>query len=291
MGKHHLMPRSIPAGLRRTVSLFAALLGLATAAAQPLAPADLPHAGKQALQDYVSYGQAQPHRAFALAPGGSWSWVSGEPSAQAAAETALANCDKHTEQKCTLYALDDRVVFSREQWVRLWGPYKTAAAAATSPLGTHVGQRFPDLGFTDSRGGERKLSEGRGRVTVLYFWASWCSICRRELPKLADLQHRLAGRKDVELLLVPYRDSFGKARAELLAEGLGDLPLVNPQIKPTAKARNIRTGLRLDALTHGVPAVFVLDKHGIVLFSHHGPIADWAEYLPFFDDARQRSGG
>jgi hypothetical protein len=38
------------------------------------------------------------------------------------------------------------------------------------------------------------------------------------------------------------------------------------------------------------PTTYILDKHGIVLFSHVGPVSDWQGYLPLLKDAAARSG-
>jgi len=38
------------------------------------------------------------------------------------------------------------------------------------------------------------------------------------------------------------------------------------------------------------PTTYVLDKHGIVLFSHSGPVNHWLEYLPLLQDAAAKSG-
>ena len=58
-------------------------------------------------------------------------------------------------------------------------------------VGGHEAPRFvlPRAG-----GGEERLAAQRGQVVLLSFWASWCAACLRELPLLAGLQRRHAGR-------------------------------------------------------------------------------------------------
>jgi len=50
-----------------------------------------------------------------------------------------------------------------------------------------------DASFTDLEGRPRALSETRGGVTLLVFWASWCVPCRKGFPFLDELQRRHSG--------------------------------------------------------------------------------------------------
>ena len=45
-----------------------------------------------------------------------------------------------------------------------------------------VGDMAPDFTFTTTAGETLKLSDFRGRVVMLQFTASWCSVCRKEMP-------------------------------------------------------------------------------------------------------------
>ena len=49
----------------------------------------------------------------------------------------------------------------------------------------------PDVAFTKLDGSALRLSELRGRVVVLNFWATWCVPCRAEMPEFNQLQHEL----------------------------------------------------------------------------------------------------
>ncbi len=73
------------------------------------------------------------------------------------------------------------------QWLR--GP-----TTDTTPGGTAREFSLPDLA-----GKSRSLSEWRGQVVVLNFWATWCPPCREEIPLFIDLQKR-HGRDGLQFL-------------------------------------------------------------------------------------------
>lgn len=47
-----------------------------------------------------------------------------------------------------------------------------------------VGDKAPDFDFTTIEGEEKRLSDYKGKVVVLQFTASWCGVCRKEMPHL-----------------------------------------------------------------------------------------------------------
>jgi len=53
---------------------------------------------------------------------------------------------------------------------------------------------FPDLDLEGRDGGGVRLSQLRGNVLLVNFWATWCGPCRAELPLLQDLYNRYSDR-------------------------------------------------------------------------------------------------
>jgi thiol-disulfide isomerase/thioredoxin len=65
------------------------------------------------------------------------------------------------------------------------------------------GGATPPLALRDAQGREHKLSDYRGKVVVINFWATWCDPCREEMPSMQRLQDKLAG-KPFAILAVDY---------------------------------------------------------------------------------------
>lgn len=283
--------RSTIIPFRRTALIMGFLAACAPSASlgAESVPPQLGNAGREGWRDF----QHQPlHRAFALAPGGAWSWKAEESSAAIASENALQACGEHTEQQCVLYAVDNQMVFDTKAWARLWGPYKTRAEAARAAEGKRRGERFHDLAIASPAGKPLKLSDLRGKVVLVHFWGTWCSPCRQEMPELQKLSRELGATPDIQLVLLQMREDIATARR--WAEGQRiKLPLYDSGIKEAgADALTLAGGkpIRDRELSMVFPTTYVLDKHGVVVFSHTGPVSGWLDYLPFLRDVAARSG-
>lgn len=245
--------------------------------------------GKEGYREFLSSGR---HRAFVIAPGGAWAWKGDEVSADAAAEAAMLNCQRSSEQPCVPYAVDDRLVFDAKVWPTLWGPYQDRAEAARAYTGKERGNRFYDLAIKTSAGKAMKLSDLRGKAVVVHFWGSWCPPCRREMPEMQALHRELGASSGIQFVLLQVREDFAAASQWAQQQKLA-LPLYDSGVRDMSSDQLLlANGKTIPDRTMAVafPSTYVLDKHGIVVFSHVGPLAGWAQYLPFLRDVAARSG-
>jgi len=125
-----------------------------------------------------------------------------------------------------------------------------------------IGSPAPDFTVQDS---ERKvtLSELRGKVVVLNFWASWCQPCIEETPSLVDMQHRMRD-KGVTVLAVSIDDDEDSYHKFLTHYRVDLLTVRDPR-----KASNAMYG------TFKFPESYVIDRNGVMRRKFIGAV-DWS---------------
>src|SRR6266542_151255 len=126
------------------------------------------------------------------------------------------------------------------------GEPSTPAAVRTN------GQSFPsapDVGFTRLDGGTLRLTELRGRVVVLNFWATWCIPCRSEIPSLSAMQKDFESR-GLSVIGVSYDDT-----ADLVQRFQKEIPQ-NYQIVLGGR----EVGAQLPASP--LPTTYIIDREG-----------------------------
>ena len=127
----------------------------------------------------------------------------------------------------------------------------------------------PDLAFKDASGGERHLSEWRGRTVLLNLWATWCVPCRKEMPELNVLQERLGGPMfEVVAVNIDTRD-VEKPRAWLTAAGIQTLAYY------ADSSAKVFQALKTVGRAQGLPTSLIIDPSGCEIGTISGP-ADWA---------------
>ena len=81
----------------------------------------------------------------------------------------------------------------------------TAGSLASSSL---EGQPAPDFVLKSASGENLRLSEYRGDVVMINFWATWCGPCRQEMPLLDDLYGRRRQTRCLQTLANTCGDRF-----------------------------------------------------------------------------------
>lgn len=131
----------------------------------------------------------------------------------------------------------------------------------------------PDVLVTALNGTPLKLSDLKGKVVMLNFWATWCPPCREEIPSMMKLNSAMTG-KPFQMVAVSI-DEGGKAAIESFLKTNGYLlPAYTDPDNMASKTYGIT----------GVPETFIIDKQGILVKKVIGPLAwDAAEVTSFFE--------
>lgn len=113
----------------------------------------------------------------------------------------------------------------------------------------------PDFALLSSAGETIRLSDYRGKVVVLNFWASWCPPCRAEMPEFQELHDELALYDDAVLLLVNQIDG----RKETIKTGTDYLTKNN--LTMTNLFDHGTVGTKIFGIP-GLPTTVVIDREG-----------------------------
>ncbi len=120
-----------------------------------------------------------------------------------------------------------------------------------------VGMEAPDIVMADSTGKARRLSDLRGKVVLIDFWASWCRPCRAENPNVVRLYHKYAS-KGFEIFSVSLDNSRERWLQAIHADGL-----VWPNHVSDLRGWSSAAG-RLYGIS-SIPATVLVDRDGKVL--------------------------
>lgn len=63
-------------------------------------------------------------------------------------------------------------------------------ALLTAAMAGHAGEKIADFTLKSNQGKNIRISDLRGQVVMLNFWASWCGPCRQEMPLLDSIYQR-----------------------------------------------------------------------------------------------------
>ena len=82
-----------------------------------------------------------------------------------------------------------------------------------------TGMEAPDIAMLDPTGKQRKLSDLRGKMVLIDFWASWCGPCRRENPSVVRIYNQYK-EKGFEIFSVSLDSDQAKWKAAIAQDGL-----------------------------------------------------------------------
>lgn len=138
----------------------------------------------------------------------------------------------------------------------------TAPAESAPTVSLKPGEKrnpAPDFILTDANGRKVKLSEFKGKVVLLNFWATWCGPCKLEIPWFVDFEKR-------------YKDQgFAVLGVSMDEDGW---EAVKPYIE--AKQVNYRVMVATEEVAQkyggvdALPTTFIIDREGRIVSTHIG---------------------
>lgn len=114
----------------------------------------------------------------------------------------------------------------------------------------------PDFTLASNTGKNIRLSELRGQVVLINFWASWCGPCRQELPELDKLYQRYQA---AGFTILGVNAESDMSDADRL---LKKIPVSFPILYDTEKS--VSKMLKADAM----PTTVIVDRNGQLRYKH-----------------------
>jgi peroxiredoxin len=128
----------------------------------------------------------------------------------------------------------------------------TLLGLAVSCRAQGAGSNPPDFTVTDISGAKVTLSDLKGKVVLLDFWATWCPPCRVEVPHLLDI-HKRFRHKPFVLISVSLDRDLEAARRFVREKGMDWVHVIE-----AGAARELAEKYQVEY----IPATYVIDRKG-----------------------------
>jgi thiol-disulfide isomerase/thioredoxin len=128
-------------------------------------------------------------------------------------------------------------------------------AEQTRPMPLH------DFNLPDVAGNQHNISEWKGKIRVINFWATWCPPCLKEIPEFIAMQEQYAA-KGLQFIGIAIDDQ--ESVKEYLATTKINYPILIGEISGIALAHQL--GNSVDA----VPFTVIVNQQGQIIHQHRG---------------------
>jgi peroxiredoxin len=147
-------------------------------------------------------------------------------------------------------------------------------SAGDTAMRLKVGDKAPDFKLKDVTTGQVvSLSDFAGKkIVMLDFWATWCDICKKEMPNLVKLQNTWKD-KNFEIVSIVLQSGDTKEVKKIIAEKKLNFPVLLDQ--------DLSVATKLYGLSGPIPLKVIIDAKGVVRYSHVGDFPPGEDELPF----------
>lgn len=153
---------------------------------------------------------------------------------------------------------------SRALWVKALAALLLISLAAAGYFSFFDKQKAPDVTFTDLQGNKLHTQDLRGKVVMVNFWATSCTTCVKEMPKMAETYNKY---KDRGLEFVAVAMSYDPPNYVLNYAETRKLPFKVALDTSGELARSFGN-------VQMTPTTFVIDKQGNIIKRYLGE-PDW----------------
>jgi len=141
-----------------------------------------------------------------------------------------------------------------------------------------LGSVAPDFSIKDATGKIVRLSDLRGSVVLLNFWATWCPPCKEEVPALSRLNARMAGTA-FRMVTISIDEGGSNAVESFFRLAGYRLPTLLDPAGTVGKLYGIT----------GVPETFIIDPQGVIRKKVLGPRAwDDPSVISYLSELQKR---
>jgi thiol-disulfide isomerase/thioredoxin len=148
---------------------------------------------------------------------------------------------------------------------------ESAADAQDRKMRTSLSEiKVPPIEGQTADGTQFRLSDHKGKVVLLNFWATWCGPCRMEIPDLIALQEKYGPQGFIVVGLADEKDPDPKSALAMVQKFAADAKLNYPVLLLPEGVRNNFGGVA------GLPTSFLIDRNGKVVYGMEGIPSDRA---------------
>jgi len=140
----------------------------------------------------------------------------------------------------------------------LVGLYVMSRRATPKPRSAASGNLAPDFTVIDLDGHKLTLSDFKGKVVLLNFWATWCAPCRSEIPHFVEMQNKY-GPQGFQVIGISMDDDAKPVR-EFYQEYKLNYPVAVGDDKLAERYGGVL----------GLPINFIIDREGRIYAKHLG---------------------